>query len=202
MKPVNTPGAVRPTGKRQYGGTMSIIRILMTALMLAVFALPVASHQADPAEEASTETTADKPAEAAAKPRKTKIPKEIIFESPTGDVMFPHRAHMKQKCATCHHQIRAKAIHSPHEDYLQSTWIDCHKCHKDDPETDNVYYTCNNCHHAHPESIRDETHSPKVVVHKSCWKCHSEGTGAEASARCSYCHGNMESTSADADNMK
>ena len=98
--------------------------VVMTVVAVGIaFTVPAVSHQIDPAKEKSPEAAADTAAETKAKPARVKIPKEIIFESPTGDVMFPHRAHMKQKCATCHHQIRAKAIHSPHEDYMQSTWI-------------------------------------------------------------------------------
>jgi len=163
---------------------MNIFRLLMAAVLLTALALPVQSHEVNPAEKTKdTDVT---------KPKKKPIPREILFESPTGDVLFPHRLHMKNKCSTCHHQIRAKDLESPHEEYLESTWIDCHQCHKTDPDTDNVYYTCNNCHHAHPDSIRDETLSPKVVVHESCWKCHEAGTGPQASARCSYCHGNVD----------
>jgi len=194
MNPANKPGAERLSSKRIHGGTMSIFRFTLAVLLLATLFLPAVSHGVNPDEaESSGETAA-----AEEKPKRKPIPKEIIFESPTGDVLFPHRLHLKNKCSTCHHQIRAKDLHSPHEEYLQSTWIDCHQCHKTDPETDNVYYTCNDCHHAHPDSIRDETHSPKVVVHQSCWKCHEAGTGAQASARCSYCHGNVEKT-ADTD---
>jgi hypothetical protein len=188
MNPASKPGARRLAHKRRNGGIMSILRITLAALLLAALSFPAISNQTDPIEA----TSPDDSAEVKTKPKRKPIPKDIVFESPTGDVLFPHRLHMKNKCSTCHHQIRAKDLHSPHEEYLQSTWIDCHQCHKTDPDTDNVYYTCNNCHHAHPQSTRDETHSPKVVVHKSCWKCHEAGTGPEASARCSYCHGNVD----------
>ena len=50
----------------------------------------------------------------------------FVSQSSVGEVHFPHRAHVKQKCVTCHHQIHAEALDTPHDDYLDSSWI--HTC--------------------------------------------------------------------------
>ncbi len=119
--------------------------------------------------------------------KRPRIPKVITFESSLGDVHFPHRVHMKEGCQRCHHQIHAKDLVTPHEAYLTYSWVNCQDCHNEANGNSN-YYGCAKCHHTNLENIADETLSAKVVVHKSCWKCHLSGTGAEASARCGYCH--------------
>ncbi len=116
------------------------------------------------------------------------IPDEITIESSVGNVLFPHKAHVKFKCKRCHHQIHALELDTPHPDYLKSSWISCQDCHNTNSEDTNKYYKCSDCHHAEPENIADETLSSKVVVHKSCWKCHKTGTGAKASESCGDCH--------------
>ena len=117
-----------------------------------------------------------------------KIPKEIVYSSSVGEVRFPHRAHIKQKCVTCHHQIHAEALDTPHDDYLDSSWIHCRTCHDPDTELSGKYYKCSECHHSTPENIADETLSAKVVIHEICWSCHEAGTGVEASESCGDCH--------------
>ncbi|NNK33752.1 MAG: hypothetical protein HKP02_11545 [Xanthomonadales bacterium] len=115
------------------------------------------------------------------------MPKVITFESALGDVQFPHRVHQKMGCQGCHHQIHAKDLATPHDEYLGYSWVNCQDCHNEG-NGNSHYYGCARCHHTNLENIADETLSAKVVMHKSCWKCHLSGTGAEASARCSYCH--------------
>ena len=95
-------------------------------------------------------------------------------------------------CQKCHHQIHAKDLITPHDEYLTYSWVNCRDCH-DETQNHSAYYGCAKCHHSNLENIADETLSAKVVVHKSCWKCHLSGTGAEASERCSYCHEKHES---------
>ena len=115
-------------------------------------------------------------------------PDEIRFESSIGDVVFPHKTHLKMRCNRCHHQIHADPLETPHPDYLESSWIKCGDCHEENPEFSKKYYKCDDCHHAEVDNIADETLSAKVVVHQSCWTCHKTSTGADASKRCSYCH--------------
>ena len=67
------------------------------------------------------------------------------------------------------------------------SWVSCRDCH-DETQNHSTYYGCAKCHHSNLENIADETLSAKVVVHKSCWKCHLSGTGVKASERCSFCH--------------
>lgn len=45
------------------------------------------------------------------------IPDEITIESAVGNVLFSHKAHMKFGCIACHHQIHAKELDTPHQDY-------------------------------------------------------------------------------------
>ena len=151
-------------------------------LLVVCIAAPVGQAQ-EPgqAEAGQQETPAKTPA------RRPKLPMDITFESALGDVVFPHRVHQKMGCQKCHHQIRAKDLVTPHEAYLSHSWVTCHDCHTES-ETTTTYYGCARCHHSNLENIADETLSSKVVLHKNCWTCHLSGTGAEASARCGFCH--------------
>ena len=118
-------------------------------------------------------------------------PGDISFKSSVGDVLFPHNLHVKDlgtECAECHHQIQAMDLNTPHPDYLNSSWINCQTCHDTSSEAGKEYYKCSDCHHSVPNNIADETLSSKVVIHKSCWKCHETGTGVQASEGCSDCH--------------
>lgn len=115
-------------------------------------------------------------------------PEVIQFESSVGNVLFPHKTHLKMRCSRCHHQIQADALDTPHQEYLESSWIKCGTCHDADPDFNDKYFKCGDCHHSELDNIADETLSAKVVVHQSCWKCHKTSTGADASKRCGFCH--------------
>lgn len=119
------------------------------------------------------------------------VPDEIAFPSSFGDVLFSHSVHVKEleiECAECHHQVHAVVLDTPHPDYLSASWINCQSCHEAASQDSKEYYKCSDCHHSDPDDISDETLSSKVVVHKSCWKCHESGTGVQASHGCSDCH--------------
>jgi hypothetical protein len=118
-------------------------------------------------------------------------PQEVLYESSVGYVIFPHDLHVtgiELECVECHHQVHAVSLDTPHPDYLDSSWINCQACHNPKLETDKIYYLCADCHHTDSNNIADETLSSKVVVHKSCWKCHDTQTGVEASQGCVDCH--------------
>ena len=124
-------------------------------------------------------------------PVTVELPKDITLESAAGEVVLPHDVHVKDKklkCPMCHHQIHAGDLDTPHPDYLDSSLSSCQTCHNTNPENSKKYYKCSLCHHSEPADISDETLSSKVVIHKSCWKCHEAGTGVEASRGCSNCH--------------
>jgi hypothetical protein len=119
------------------------------------------------------------------------LPEKITLKSTVGNVVLPHDVHVKDvklKCNVCHHQIRATELDTPHPDYLTSSQANCQTCHSTNSSNRKKYYKCSECHHSEPDDIADETLSSKVVIHKSCWKCHEAGTGAEASSGCSNCH--------------
>jgi len=158
------------------------LSLILILLLLAAFALPALPQPADEAETTPQETPAPAPA------RRPKLPNVITFESGLGDVQFPHRVHQKMGCKNCHHQIHAKTLVTPHEEYLTYSWVNCGDCHDADTAISTSYYGCDHCHHSNLENIADETLTAKVVIHKSCWNCHLSGTGAEASERCSFCH--------------
>jgi len=151
--------------------------------LLALFAFP-AGTQSQETERPETPAQ-DEPAAPPA--RRPKLPNVITFESSVGQVHFPHKVHQKMGCQNCHHQIHAKDLLTPHEEYLTYSWVNCRDCH-DESQNHSTYYGCAKCHHSNLENIADETLNAKVVVHKSCWKCHLSGTGVEASERCGYCH--------------
>jgi hypothetical protein len=158
------------------------LSLILTLLLLAAFALPALPQPAEEPESTPQEAPAPAPA------RRPKLPNVITFESGLGDVHFPHRAHQKMGCKNCHHQIHAKTLVTPHEEYLTYSWVNCGDCHDADTAISTSYYGCDHCHHSNLENIADETLTAKVVIHKSCWNCHLSGTGAEASERCSFCH--------------
>lgn len=140
------------------------------------------------AQEAVAPEAAAEQQAPAAPARRPRMPKVIVFESSVGDVHFPHRVHQKMGCQRCHHQIHAKDLITPHPAYLTYSWVNCQDCHNPESETNTSYYGCAKCHHSNLINIADETLNAKVVVHKSCWKCHTTGTGAKASENCSFCH--------------
>jgi hypothetical protein len=116
---------------------------------------------------------------------------EIRTPSTIGEVIFPHLWHIEDfeiECQECHHEIRATALHMPHEEYFEDFWIECGVCHKSDGPPEGGAMACSDCHHERPNGIADQTLSSKVVIHQNCWDCHDIGTGAEASAECSFCH--------------
>lgn len=158
----------------------------LSAGLLALVFVAVTGH--------SHETgTSDQPAPAGpAAVEHPPLPDVILFESAIGDVHFPHTRHQKMKCKRCHHQIHARELETPHDDYLEVSWIKCQMCHETDSEFGDTYFKCSGCHHSEPESITDETISSKVVIHQNCWKCHKSGTGVKASKGCSYCHEEQE----------
>lgn len=158
-------------------------RIFWLLPLLVVYSIAPVGQAQEPGqvEAGQRETSTESPA------RRPKLPKDITFESALGNVVFPHRVHRKMGCQKCHHQIRAQDLVTPHEAYLSHSWVTCHDCHSES-ETTTTYYGCARCHHSNLENIADETLSSKVVLHKNCWKCHLSGTGAEASARCGFCH--------------
>jgi hypothetical protein len=158
-------------------------RLVLLLALLLLF-VPFSGRAAQ--EETQAAATAPEES-AAAKPRRPRLPDIITFESSVGHVDFPHKVHQKMGCQKCHHQIHAKDLDTPHEAYLTYSWVSCRDCHNE-AEYDSTYYGCDKCHHSNLENIADETLNAKVVVHKSCWKCHLSGTGAEASKRCHFCH--------------
>ncbi len=121
----------------------------------------------------------------------TNMPDKVTFTSSVGNVLFPHKMHaveLEIDCSQCHHQIHAGELDTPHPEYLDSSWIKCQICHDPKSDMSNQYYKCSDCHHTNLENVADETLSSKVVIHKSCWKCHTSGTGVQASEGCSDCH--------------
>jgi len=149
--------------------------VSMGVLLLLTFSLPCYSQEV---EQAGTDAGPD-------------VPDKVTIESSLGAVLLPHKVHVKDvklKCNVCHHQIHATELDTPHPDYLASSRVSCQTCHETNSETRKKYYKCSHCHHSETDDIADETLSSKVVVHKSCWKCHETGTGVEASKGCSDCH--------------
>lgn len=114
----------------------------------------------------------------------------IASPSAIGEVRFPHAMHVEDvgiECSDCHHETNAGRLRLPHEEYFADFWIDCAQCHQE-RESAAVPQSCATCHHAAPVSNVDMTLSAKVVIHKSCWKCHEISTGREASGNCRFCH--------------
>jgi len=113
------------------------------------------------------------------------IPQTIVL----GDVTFEHQFHFEDlelECGACHHETDAPALKMPHPEYFEDLWIDCKTCHHENRSAEPQ--KCSACHDPNPFDIADETLSPKVVIHRSCWGCHEVGKGKEASRNCRSCH--------------
>ena len=160
---------------------MRTLTIILALLALLAAPCPARAQDTEPSAGTTAETAAAAPA------KRTRPPATIVFESSVGDVQFPHKAHLKMRCNSCHHQIQAAALETPHDEYLQSSWVRCTTCH-DGNTASGEHYRCGECHHSELENIADETLSAKVVVHQSCWKCHETSTGVGASESCVFCH--------------
>jgi len=176
------------------GAFARTFQVVAVVVLLSTIPSPGLPQAQELTEKAPQQTT---PAAPAKRPR---VPSVITFESSVGEVLFPHKVHMRMGCQKCHHQIHARELATPHADYFEYSQARCGVCHNEQ-ETGTGYYGCANCHHSNPVNIADETLSAKVVVHKSCWKCHLSGTGVEASERCAFCHakeGNDPDISQDA----
>lgn len=156
--------------------------VSMGVLLFLTFSLLVYAQEEKQTGTVPVEVLSDSPAAI------PEIPDEITIESSVGNVLFPHKVHMRFGCKACHHQIHAMELDTPHPDYLESSGVNCQDCHDTDSDTTRNNYKCSDCHHSEPENISDETLSSKVVIHKSCWKCHKSGTGVKASEGCSTCH--------------
>lgn len=141
--------------------------------------------------------TAPAPMQATESSRQQEPRAIISFPSAVGEVEFPHQMHfddMEVECQTCHHEVNAANLDYPHEDYFADFWIDCRTCHRDNPEP-TYAQACDHCHHdaSACKTCADETLSPKVVIHLSCWQCHEIATGEAASRSCKTCHAGPKS---------
>ena len=126
------------------------------------------------------------------------LPETIEFPSSVGLVEFPHAAHVEENgidCITCHHETGAETLQIPHPDYFDDFWVDCTICHTGRPASPSSH-RCQTCHPDHPTRTAIEMPSVKVAIHRSCWSCHKQGTGAKASADCDVCHQHQKRTSA------
>ncbi len=124
------------------------------------------------------------------KSEQAKIPPVITSPSFSGEVTFPHQQHFEAfelECKECHHETHAAELRLPHKNYFDDFWIDCKTCHHE-TESPVRAQACSNCHYIPPANTADETLSAKVVIHKSCWKCHEADKGVEASKNCKFCH--------------
>ena len=172
-----------------------MIKSFLAAAAAAFFvAACISSNNEDIAGQASTTVASTPRTNIKTKFPKSdtgEIPSEINIPSSVGEVIFHHQMHIKDlsiKCVECHHQINAKALNTPHPDYLKSSWINCNICHGESEKIKQKVFSCSACHDTNPINIADETLSSKVVIHKQCWKCHPVSTGREASKGCEKCH--------------
>jgi hypothetical protein len=108
-----------------------------------------------------------------------------------GELIFDHVAHvedMEIECDECHHETNAVPLDYPHAEYFDDLWIDCGTCHHESGSANPEPRSCYDCHDARSRDVADESLSPKVILHKNCWKCHEVETGREASESCELCH--------------
>jgi len=163
-------------------GLAKLLSIL--TLLSLIFAF---SSTADPEEsKGESATDAGKMAEESATPFAAQR-----MGSRMGEVVFDHEMHAEElevECVECHHETNAPPLNYPHKDYFHDLWIDCGSCHREADAPDLEPQSCYDCHDTKLRGIADERLSPKVILHKSCWKCHEVETGTEASESCAVCH--------------
>jgi len=156
--------------------------------VVALLAWPCASiATADPdAPEGTPELSAAEPADSPVAP-----PLAPRIGATMGKLIFDHPMHaedLEVECKECHHETNAPPLHYPHADYFHDLWIDCGTCHREAGAPDLEPQSCYDCHDTKLRDIADERLSPKVILHKNCWKCHEVDTGVEASESCPLCH--------------
>ncbi len=118
-------------------------------------------------------------------------PENIVIPSVVGEVRFPHSYHYDDQdiaCTTCHHPVNAKPFKTPHNHIFKNSKTDCQTCHGGPAKAENQ--ACSNCHLSvsHAEGVVHLLDSHKVAVHKTCWACHEQGKGQQASKGCVFCH--------------
>lgn len=156
--------------------------------ILALLALPLASvATADPDAPAAAPTpnadaVIDTPVAPPLPPRIGATMGQLIFDHPM------HAEDLEIDCKECHHETNAPPLNTPHEDYFHDLWIDCNTCHRKAGSPEREPQSCYDCHDTKMRDITDERLSPKVILHKNCWKCHEVDTGTEASETCAMCH--------------
>jgi len=127
-------------------------------------------------------------------------PETIHWSSSVGEVDFPHQMHAEDlgvSCDTCHHGIVAPKLALPHPDYFTGFWLDCSTCHTGSATASDVSsgHRCATCHPERPTGgAKVEMPTVKVAIHQSCWSCHEQGRGAQASAQCGTCHQRTDPT--------
>ena len=154
------------------------------ALLPWALASPTSANLEEVEDESASEATeaADELTAPALGPRHSPV---------MGDLIFDHVAHVEEmdfECDECHHETNAVPLSSPHEEYFYDLWVDCAACHHDSKSEDRKPRSCYECHDTKIRDIADERLSPKVILHKNCWKCHDVENGLEASKSCELCH--------------
>jgi hypothetical protein len=107
---------------------------------------------------------------------------------------FPHDEHVtrhKLECIECHHETNAARLDAPHDPNFFASGINCKVCHQDTSKPREPQ-ACSTCHPVAQTEVADETLSAKVVIHRTCWRCHPPGEGANASEVCGTCHGGVK----------
>ena len=116
-------------------------------------------------------------------------PETIRWPSAAGEVVFAHQFHAEETgadCAVCHHETVAASLAVPHPEYFDDFWVDCATCHTGAASAG--AQRCASCHPEQPTGPNVEMATAKVAIHTSCWSCHEQGRGADASAQCGICH--------------
>lgn len=108
-----------------------------------------------------------------------------------GAAKFSHFQHFEEleiACVECHHETNAGRLVTPHASYFEGLRVDCALCHERGGEERLAPLACVECHPKVADGAHDQLMSTKVVVHRTCWTCHDQGTGPEASENCLFCH--------------
>jgi hypothetical protein len=168
------------------GGIVKSPANLLSMLALLSFAsLPPTAADSEEPERAAAPSAIEVADEPVAPPPAQR-PASIM-----GELIFDHDMHVDEQeleCDECHHETNARPLDYPHADYFHDLWIDCGTCHRPAGSPDLEPQSCYDCHDTRLRDIADERLSPKVILHKNCWKCHEVETGAEASESCKLCH--------------
>jgi len=96
---------------------------------------------------------------------------------------FPHQEHVTRhnlECVECITRPTRLRLDTPHDAYLAGNGIECQVCHQGRSLPREPQALLQPVNPVTPTDVADETLSAKVVIHRTCWRCHPMREGVLA----------------------